>query len=97
MMEYCEKCGDNNGSQHKQQKRSVVNSSRVSKIRRGCLKAIGIYLGLSFYGFLLAILGWWLCTLLRGCEDTPAESKSMDTVKMVTTTVDNSIEMTLEE
>ncbi len=66
---------DNDGSKRKQQhcdttlgsdrERPVADSSRVSKVKRGCLKAMGIYFGLSLYGFLLAALGWWLCTIFR--------------------------------
>ena len=84
---------DNDGSKCNQQKRPVDNSSRVSKIRRGCLKLTGIYLGLSLYGALWIALGWFLCAQFRGCEETPAESETKDSVKVVTTTTDNLIEV----
>ena len=88
---------DYDGSKCKQQERPVTNDSRVSRFKYGCLKAIGLYLGLSLYGALWIALGWFLCAQFRGGEETPAESESKDTVKVVSTTTDNSIDIIAPE
>ena len=43
----------------------------IKKVKKGCTKAILIYLGLGLYGFICAILGWGLNDIFKGHHDRP--------------------------
>ena len=43
----------------------------LKKVRKGCAKAILIYLGLGVYGFICAALGWACNDFFTGHHDSP--------------------------
>ena len=45
----------------------------LKKVRKGCAKAILIYLGLGVYGFICAALGWACNDFFTGHHDSPVE------------------------
>ena len=45
----------------------------LKKVRKGCAKAILIYLGLGVYGFICAALGWACNDFFTGHHDRPIE------------------------
>lgn len=45
----------------------------LKKVRKGCVKAILIYLGLGVYGFICAALGWACNDFFTGHHDRPIE------------------------
>ena len=45
----------------------------LRKVRKGCTKAILIYLGLGVYGFICAVIGWTCNDIFTGHHDRPVE------------------------
>jgi hypothetical protein len=61
--------------------------TELKKVRKGCTKAILIYLGLGVYGFICAILGWVCNDFFTGHHDHPikevVDSVSVDNTDYV--------------
>ena len=61
--------------------------TELKKVRKGCTKAILIYLGLGVYGFICAILGWACNDFFTGHHDHPikevVDSVSVDNTDSV--------------